>query len=83
MELIGSIRELGAFPGNLYGGAECAITTMRKLDAYVSLLMAFVASFALVGGRPGGLDNLLTFDGCPSWGHAVPAQSLEPRTFRQ
>lgn len=39
--------------------------------------MALVASFALAVGRPGGLDNLLTFDGRTGWGHAVPAESLE------
>ena len=48
---------------------------MRKSDAYVSLLMALVTGLALGVGRPGCLDDLLTFDGRAGWSHAVPAQS--------
>ena len=73
MELIGPISYLGAFPSNLYCGAKCVITKMRKSDAYMSLLVTLIASFALVVGRPGGLDNLLTFYGRTGWGHTVPA----------
>jgi hypothetical protein len=71
--LIDPIGYLGAFPSNLNCSPKCLTTKIKKSDAYVSLLLALVAGFALVVGRPSGLNNLLTFDDCTCWGHAVPA----------
>ena len=45
---------------------------MRNSGAYVSLLMALVAGFALVAGGSGTLDYLLAFNDRAGWGHTVP-----------
>ena len=45
----------------------------------MSLTMALVAGFTLVVGRPGALDNLLTFNGRAGWGHAVPSTEVKTK----